>query len=121
MICIALLLFASCQKEDVELSREKFLGSWRAVNVVTNQEVSTSISEGSKDNLIVWSIAGETIELEFIHTNDTMAFQTNFSVPIFADNSASIKFINKDSLYGIRTIGSIFIPAYRTTQYYLTR
>lgn len=122
MICIVLLTFVYCQKGDKELPRDKFLGQWKAFDIVTKEEISTSVSAGSKENFILWSIKGESVELELIGKNDTFAFQTNFSVPIFIDNSASLKFINKDSLYGIRTVGSIFFPSsYTSDQYHLTK
>ncbi len=121
MISFIAVSLIGCTKENVELPRDKFLGSWKAFNAVTTQQVSTSVAKGSKDNLILWTIAGETIELEFIGQADSVAFQTNFSVPIFADNSASLRYISKDSLFGIRTVGSIFLPNYKTTHYRISK
>ncbi len=120
LILTVLLLNASCHKE-YELPREKFIGTWKAINVITNQELSTKVSEGKRPDLMLWSIAGETIELQLLSNNDTIAFQTNFSIPFLIDNSASLTYKSKDSLYGIRSIGSILLPSYKSAQYYITR
>lgn len=101
----------SCQKEDKDLPRDRFLGLWTAVNAVNGQRTPSVVSKGKQSNLIIWEINGERIELEFIGKQDSFAFQTNFSIPFFVDQSASLQLINTDSLYGIRSFGTILIPS----------
>ena len=121
LLLIVLIYATSCQKEQ-ELPREKFLGQWTAINKVNGTSSPSSISRGENENQILWQIKGENIVLEFIGKNDSIAFQTDFSVPFFADNSASLKWINIDTLDGFRSFGTIFLPStYKSEQYHLIR
>ena len=122
LILLTTLLLA-CGKGDETLPREKFFGSYDLYQKQTDTYLgTTSISEGDKDNKMKWVLQHETIELESIGKNDTIAFGTAFSLFLLADNFASLHYVNEDTLLGNRTTGSIFFPStYKSRDFVLVR
>ena len=122
LILLTTLLLA-CGKGDETLPREKFFFFFDLYQKQTDTYLgTTSISEGDKDNKMKWVLQQETIEMELIGKNDTIAFGTAFSLFLLADNFASLHYVNEDTLLGNRTTGSIFFPStYKSRDFVLVR
>ena len=61
-------------------------------------------------------------ELELLGKNDTIAFGTAFSLALLLENSASLHYISKDTLFGNRTAGTIFFPStFKSRDFVLVR
>lgn len=122
LILLTTLLLA-CGKGDETLPRDKFLGDYDLYQKHPDSYLGTTfISEGEKDHKMKWVLQQETIEMELIGKNDTIAFGTAFSLFLLADNFASLHYVNEDTLLGNRTTGSIFFPSsYKSRDFVLVR
>ena len=122
LILLTLLLMA-CGKGDETLPRDKFLGTYDLYQKHPDTYIGTSsIGEGEEDHKMKWLLPQEAIEMELIGKNDTIAFGTAFTLFLFADNFASLHYINEDTILGNRTTGSIFFPStYNSSDFVLVR
>jgi hypothetical protein len=122
LILLTTLLLA-CGKGDETLPRDKFLGTYDLYQKHPDTyKGTTTISEGDQDHKMKWLLEQEEIEMELIGKNDTVAFGTAFTVFLFADNFASLHYINEDTLLGNRTTGTILFPTtYKSRDFVLVR
>ncbi len=122
-ICLIYALFLqACSKE--EPLANKFRGTFKVTKRFVETQVplpASTISLGKGDNFVIWDIYGKSCSLEIFESDPNHAFSEGFSVPIFLDDSASLHWINNDTIEANITTGSIFLGFYKSDSYYLVR
>lgn len=120
LILIVAFIFSCKKEEDVT---EKFIGVWQTTgNCLQNDTINSSISKGKEDRQINWAIQNEEFVLEISEGKyDSIANQTNLSIPFFADNSVNMTYKNHDTIVVNRNLGSIIILNYKICNYTLVR